>query len=50
LVLRHLEGLSYNEIAEIAQLAPGTVMSRRARAHGKLKETLSARMPDHRTM
>src|ERR1700730_15292278 len=28
LVLRHLEGLSYNEIAKIAQLPPGTVMSR----------------------
>jgi RNA polymerase sigma-70 factor (ECF subfamily) len=50
LVLRHLEGLSYNEIAEIAQLAPGTVMSRLARARGKLKETLSARMTDYRTM
>jgi len=50
LVLRHLEGLSYNEIADIAQLAPGTVMSRLARARGKLKESLGARMPDHRTM
>ena len=50
LVLRHLEGLSYNEIAEIAQLEPGTVMSRRARARGKFKESLAARMPDHRTM
>jgi RNA polymerase sigma-70 factor (ECF subfamily) len=49
LVLRHLEGLSYNEIAKIAQLAPGTVMSRLARARGKLKETLSARMTDYRT-
>src|SRR5215470_6348993 len=28
LTLRHLEGLSYSEIADIAQLAPGTVMSR----------------------
>ncbi len=50
LVLRHLEGLSYNEIAEIAQLVPGTVMSRLARARGKLKETLAARMTDYRTM
>jgi RNA polymerase sigma factor (sigma-70 family) len=44
LVLRHLEGLSYNEIAEIAQLAPGTVMSRLSRARGKLKESLGARI------
>jgi RNA polymerase sigma factor (sigma-70 family) len=41
LVLRHLEGSSYNEIAEIAQLA---------RAPGKLKASLGARMPDHRTV
>lgn len=40
LVLRHLEGLSYKEIAEVAHLAPGTVMSRLARARGKLKEFL----------
>jgi RNA polymerase sigma-70 factor (ECF subfamily) len=44
LVLRHLEGLSYNEIAEIAQIPPGTVMSRLARARGKLKECLAARI------
>jgi RNA polymerase sigma factor (sigma-70 family) len=40
LVLRHLEGLSYKEIADVAQLAPGTVMSRLARARAKLKEYL----------
>jgi len=44
LVLRHLEGLSYKEIADIAQLAPGTVMSRLARARGKLKESLGTRL------
>jgi len=48
LVLRHLEGLSYNEIAEIAQLAPGTVMSRLSRARGKLKENLGARISRER--
>ena len=40
LVLRHLEGLSYKKIADVAQLAPGTVMSRLARARAKLKEFL----------
>jgi RNA polymerase sigma factor (sigma-70 family) len=44
LVLRHLEGLSYNEIADIAQIPPGTVMSRLARARGELKERLVARI------
>lgn len=44
LVLRHLEGLSYNEIADIAQLAPGTVMSRLARARARLKQGLAGRI------
>jgi len=44
LVLRHLEGLSYKEIADIAHIPPGTVMSRLARARGKLKEYLAARI------
>jgi RNA polymerase sigma-70 factor (ECF subfamily) len=44
LTLRHQEGLSYKEIAEIAQIPPGTVMSRLARARGKLKEYLVARI------
>jgi RNA polymerase sigma-70 factor (ECF subfamily) len=44
LVLRHMEGLSYKEIADIAQIPPGTVMSRLARARGKLKECLAAQI------
>src|SRR5437899_9946174 len=44
LTLRHLEGLSYKEIADIAQIPPGTVMSRLARARAKLKEYLVARI------
>src|SRR5438445_1399825 len=44
LVLRHQEGLSYKEIADIAQIPPATVLSRLARARGKLKEYLAARI------
>ena len=44
LTLRHQEGLSYKEIADIVQIPPGTVMSRLARARAKLKERLVARV------
>jgi RNA polymerase sigma-70 factor (ECF subfamily) len=44
LTLRHQERFSYNEIGEILKIPIGTVMSRLARARGKLKEYLAARI------
>lgn len=49
LTLRHLEGMSYSEIAGITQLAPGTVMSRLARARARLKQGLAARINKEQT-
>src|SRR5436309_2084759 len=44
IVLRDLEDLSYKEISEIAGIPAGTVMSRLARARGRLQQALSKRM------
>jgi RNA polymerase sigma-70 factor (ECF subfamily) len=44
LVLRELEGLSYKEIAEVAGLPMGTVMSRLARGRDRLQQRLAAHM------
>jgi len=41
LVLRELEGLSYKEIAEVAEVPVGTVMSRLARARRQLQAALN---------
>jgi RNA polymerase sigma-70 factor, ECF subfamily len=48
LTLRHQEGLSYREIADIVQIPPGTVMSRLTRARAKLKECLAAQIGNER--
>src|SRR5262249_37105297 len=41
LVLRELEGFSYKDIARIAGIPQGTVMSRLARARERLQQTLA---------
>jgi RNA polymerase sigma-70 factor, ECF subfamily len=42
IVLREMEGLSYKEISEVADVPVGTVMSRLSRARKRLQEALSA--------
>ena len=40
LVLREIEGMSYKEIADVASVSLGTVMSRLARARTRLRQSL----------
>ena len=46
--LRDLEGFSYKEIADIANIPVGTVMSRLARARERLKQSLCNRLKEKR--
>ncbi len=48
IVLRDLEGFSYKEIAELANVPLGTVMSRLARARERLKQSLCNRLKEKR--
>jgi len=44
IIMRELEELSYREIAEMASVPIGTVMSRLARARKRLEECVTSRM------
>lgn len=45
-VLRHIQGLSYTEIAEALEISAGTVASRLSRAHARLARELADLAPE----
>ena len=49
-ILRELQGLAYKEIAEVAQIPIGTVMSRLARGRKHLQNLLTERLRHERTL
>ena len=48
LVLRHVEGLAYHDIAGALGISPGTVASRLSRAHARLARELADLAPESR--
>jgi RNA polymerase sigma-70 factor (ECF subfamily) len=48
LVLRHVEGLAYDEIAAALDISPGTVASRLSRAHARLARELANLAPQEK--
>jgi RNA polymerase sigma-70 factor (ECF subfamily) len=48
LILREVEGLSYEEIARAVGCSPGTVMSRLFYGRRRLRQVLKARLADLR--
>lgn len=48
-ILREIEGMAYDEIAEILQINMGTVKSRLLRGRAALRTLLSARLPEWNT-